>query len=196
MYFPNICKNLTWSWKVQDIGREWRQFLTVEYVDIFGRYYFLCLSLCFSRKNKVSLSEVNFVTSEVSSVISNPQEASIVYKNSLTYQNGKWKLEKTPSLLSVLGGNLLPVFHWSEHMTLISPLAQRSNDVANVIVLFITTFVMTWRLPSSNWLENKHYSSVLGFVKLGYVLFQKECAGRSMAFGGSQSKWRIFQMLL
>lgn len=30
-----------------------------------------------------------------------------------------------------------------EHMTLISPLAQRSNDVANVTVLFIKIFVMT-----------------------------------------------------
>lgn len=102
-----------------------------------------CVCLFVFQGKLIFQSEVNFVTSEFSSVISNPQEASTVYKNSLTYQNGKWKLEKTPSLLSVLGGNLLPVFHRSEHMTLISPLAQRSNDVANVIVLFITVFVMT-----------------------------------------------------
>lgn len=35
----------------------------------------------------------------------------------------------------------------------------------------------------------------VGFTKLGYVLFQKECEGRSMVLGGSQSKLRIFQML-
>lgn len=92
-------------------------------------------------------------------------------------------------------GKRLPVIHQSKHTTLISPLAWRSNDVANVFVLFITIFVMIWTLPSSNWLENKHYCSLPAFVKLGYVLFQKECAGRSMVFGGRQSKLRIFQML-
>lgn len=80
-------------------------------------------------------------------------------------------------------------------MTLISPLAQRSNHVANVIVVFITIFVMTRMLPSSNWLENKHYFSVLGLIKLGLSYFKKECSGWSMVFGGSLSKPRIFLML-
>lgn len=98
-------------------------------------------------------------------------------------------------LLSVLCENLLLVIHLGEHMTLISPLAQRSNHVANVVVVFITIFVMTRMLPSSNWLENKHYFSVLGLIKLGLSYFKKERSGWSMVFGGSQSKPKIFVML-
>ena len=98
-------------------------------------------------------------------------------------------------LLSVLDGNLLPGIHRSKHATLISPLAQRSNDVFSVIVLFLTIYMMTFIIRFISFLKNKHYSSMLSFIKLGYVLFQKECAGRNMVFGGSQSKVRNIQML-
>lgn len=185
---------------MHDIGTEWRQFLLIEHVDTIGRVVFLvCLfvcwyiCLCFSRTKYHQINLIcNFWTS---SAVSGLQEASVVHESSFTYQKGKWKWKRTQMLLSVLDGNLLPGIHRSKHATLISPLAQRSNDVANVIVLFITISVMTWILPSSSWLKNKLYSSMLSFIKLGYVLFQKECAGRNMVFGGSQSKVRNIQML-
>lgn len=101
----------------------------VKAVFAYWRYWhpwkllFMYLSLCFSRRNKVSSSSFNFWAS---SAISSPQEANIVYENLLTYKKGKWKWGRTPLLSSELGGNLLPVIHRSKHAILISPLAQRS----------------------------------------------------------------------
>lgn len=149
---------------------------------------FVCVVVClflFQGRTQ-NISKLNeFVNFWASFAMSNPQEASIAYESFLTYQKEKWKWERTPSLLSVLRGNLLPVTRRSEHMTLISSLAQRSNDVANVIVLFITIFVMNTALLQLAWEQALFFC--VGFTKLGYVLFQKECAGRSMAFGGTRS---------
>ena len=120
--FSQHVKELIQSRKEHYIGRDWRQFLPTEDIDTLGSFC-LCIWLFVCQGGTKYL---------LANLISEPPQLFPVLKKPVLCVRIFWLIrekiewERTPLLSSELGGNSLPVIHWSKHAILISPLAQRS----------------------------------------------------------------------